>query len=115
VELHEYHDARRAFEAALDIQRNALSQEPANAPLMFGAATTLCNLGYLYKHRGMPAKTGLVLLEAANLLESILGRTHPTVLSTLDSLADAYAANGQTSDALALYAQLLERSNEAES
>jgi tetratricopeptide (TPR) repeat protein len=50
VEFNEFREARRAFEAALDIQRNALSQDPDSGPLMFGAATTLCNLGYLYRY-----------------------------------------------------------------
>ena len=64
VEFKELRDARRAFEAALDIQRNALCHEPTSGPLMFGAATTLCNLGYLYRHRAMPEKAVLVLKEA---------------------------------------------------
>ena len=64
IEFNELRDARRAFEAALDIQRNALCDEPTSGPLLFGAATTLCNLGYLYKHRGMPERAALVLTEA---------------------------------------------------
>ena len=64
VEFNELRDARRAFEAALDIQRNALCHEPTSGPLMFGAATTLCNLGYLYRYREMPEKAALVLYEA---------------------------------------------------
>jgi tetratricopeptide (TPR) repeat protein len=51
VEFNDFREeARRAFEAALDIQRNALSQDPDSGPLMFGSATTLCNLGYLYRY-----------------------------------------------------------------
>ena len=64
VEFKELRDARRAFEAALDIQRNGLCHDPTSGPLMFGAATTLCNLGYLYRHRTMPEKAVLVLKEA---------------------------------------------------
>lgn len=47
VELSEFRDARRSFEAALDIQRNAFTKDPKSGPLMFGMATTLCNLGKL--------------------------------------------------------------------
>lgn len=64
VEFNELREARRAFEAALDIQRNALCHEPDSGPLMFGAATTLCNLGYLYRYREMHEKAALVLKEA---------------------------------------------------
>lgn len=64
VEFNELREARRAFEAALDIQRNALCHEPDSGPLMFGTATTLCNLGYLYRYREMHQKAALVLKEA---------------------------------------------------
>jgi tetratricopeptide (TPR) repeat protein len=64
VEFNELREARRAFEAALDIQRNALCHEPDSGPLMFGAATTLCNLGYLYRFRERHQKAALVLKEA---------------------------------------------------
>jgi serine/threonine-protein kinase len=69
VEFNELREARRAFEAALDIQRNALCHEPSNGPFMFGAATTLCNLGYLYRYRGEPGKAALVLKEAVDVSE----------------------------------------------
>lgn len=135
VEFNEFREARRAFEAALDIQRNALSQDPDSGPLMFGAATTLCNLGYLYRYvvdcldqrecrkfpsltfhpfsnyryRDMHAKAALVLKEAVDLQESVLGRTHATVLSTLDNLADSCANSGHAADALKYYNMVLER------
>jgi tetratricopeptide (TPR) repeat protein len=109
VELGEHREARRAFEAALDIQRNALTHDPDNGPLMFGTATTLCNLGYLYRYRDMFAKAALVLKEAADLQEQVLGRSHATVLSTLDNLADSCAHSGQASDALKYYHMVLER------
>ena len=64
VEFNELREARRAFEAALDIQRNALSDDPQSGPLQFAAATTLCNLGYLYRNQEMHEKAALVLREA---------------------------------------------------
>lgn len=76
VEFNELREARRAFEAALDIQRNALGNDPESGSIMFGAATTLCNLGYLYKNRDMHEKAALVLREALTvssvLLESLV-------------------------------------------
>jgi tetratricopeptide (TPR) repeat protein len=72
VEFNELRDARRAFEAALDIQRNALCNEPSSGPLMFGAATTLCNLGFLYRHRNMPEKAALLLEEALGVSQFIV-------------------------------------------
>jgi Tetratricopeptide repeat len=109
VELGEHREARQAFESALDIQRNALLHDPQNGPLMFGTATTLCNLGYLYRFRDMFAKAALVLREAADLQEDVLGPSHATVLSTLDNLADSCAHCGQAVDSLKYYNMVLER------
>ena len=66
VEFNELREARRAFEGALDIQRNALCHDPESGPIRFGAATTLCNLGYLYRHRDMNERAAQVLREAAD-------------------------------------------------
>ena len=109
VEFNEFKEARKAFEAALDVQRNALCNDPDSGPLMFGTATTLCNLGYLYRYRDMHGKASLVLKEAVDLQESVLGRSHATVLSTLDNLADSYANSGHAVDALRTYNMILER------
>lgn len=109
VEFNEFKEARRAFEAALDVQRNALCHEPDSGPLMFGTATTLCNLGYLYRYRDMHGKAALVLKEAVDLQESVLGRSHATVLSTLDNLADSYANSGHAVEALRTYNMILDR------
>lgn len=112
VEFNEFKEARRAFEAALDIQRSALCNEPSNGPLMFGTATTLCNLGYLYRYRDMHAKAASVLKEAVDLQETVLGRSHATVLSTLDNLADSCANSGNAADALNYYNMVLGRFRE---
>lgn len=109
VEFNEFRDARRAFEAALDIQRNALAHDPDSGPLVFATATTLCNLGYLYRYRDMHAKASLVLKEAVDFQERVLGRSHPTVLSTFDNLADSCANSGNTTDALKFYNMILDR------
>jgi tetratricopeptide (TPR) repeat protein len=109
VEFNEHREARRAFEAALDVQRSALSHNPHSGPLLFATATTLCNLGYLYRFRDMHSKAAAVLREAVELQEQVLGRTHSTVLSTLDNLADSCANSGQTADALKYYSMVLER------
>ena len=109
VEFNEFKEARRAFEAALDTQRSALVSEPKSGPLLFATATTLCNLGYLYRYRDMHAKAAIVLKEAAELQEAVLGRSHATVLSTLDNLADSCANSGQTTDALRHYQTVLVR------
>jgi tetratricopeptide (TPR) repeat protein len=109
VEFNEFAEARQAFEDALDVQRNALFLDPENGTLMFGTATTLCNLGYLYRFRDMHDKASLVLKEAVCLQERVLGTSHATVLSTMDNLADSYANNGQAVDALNTYDAILER------
>jgi tetratricopeptide (TPR) repeat protein len=109
VEFNEFKEARRAFEAALDVQRNALCTNPENGPLMFGTATTLCNLGYLYRYRDMHAKAAAVLQEAVELQESVLGPSHATVLSTLDNLADSCANCGNATEALKHYSVVLNR------
>jgi Tfp pilus assembly protein PilF len=45
VELNQFRDAKHAFESALDIQKSAMASDSASGPLVFGTATTLCNLG----------------------------------------------------------------------
>jgi tetratricopeptide (TPR) repeat protein len=109
VEFNEFRQARRAFEAALDTQRNALVHEPNSGPLMFGTATTLCNLGYLYRFRELHAKAATVLKEAVDLQETVLGKSHSTVLSTLDNLADSCLNSGNGNDALRYYSMVLDR------
>ena len=109
VEFNEIREARRAFEAALDVQRNAMCYEPDSGPLLFGTATTLCNLGYLYSFRGMNEKACLVLKEAAELQEQVIGRSHPTVLSSLDSLADSYGKSGDNASAMQCYKDIVSR------
>lgn len=69
VEFNDISQARRAFEGALDIQRNALCHEPDNGPLMFGVATTLSNLGYLYSSQEQYGKAALVMKEALSVSE----------------------------------------------
>lgn len=76
---------------------------------MFGTATTLCNLGYLYRYRDMHAKAASVLKEAVELQERVLGPSHATVLSTIDNLADSCANSGNASDALKYYNLVLGR------
>jgi tetratricopeptide (TPR) repeat protein len=71
VEFQELKEARGAFEAALDIQRNALVHEPESGPLLFGAGATLQNLGYLYRKRGMYTKAAMVLREALSVSLSL--------------------------------------------
>ena len=109
VEFGELPEAGRAFEAALDIQRNALFHDSESGPLMFGTATTLCNLAYLYKISSNHAKAAHVLREALGLQEKALGLYHPTVLSTLDSLAEACTTSNHNSDAIYYYSEILDR------
>lgn len=109
VEFNEMREARRAFEAALDVQRNALCYEPNSTQLQFGTATTLCNIGYLYTFRGMHEKACLVLKEAAQLQEYVVGPVHPTVLSTLDALADSYGKYGDNINAMNCYKDIIVR------
>lgn len=97
MEFNELPQARRAFEAALDIQRNALSNEPTSGPLLFGTATTLCNLGYLYRIREMPERAALLFKEALEVRHSSLSSSERHVdcvfvnLLTLLSPALAYS------------------------
>jgi tetratricopeptide (TPR) repeat protein len=69
VEFDELNEGRRSFEAALDIQRNALVNDPDNGQVMFGASTTLQNLGYLYAKRDMHEKAATVLRESLGVSE----------------------------------------------
>ncbi|GAX28176.1 hypothetical protein FisN_35Lh030 [Fistulifera solaris] len=114
VEFNEYREARRAFEAALDVQRNASCHESDSSSLLFGMATTLCNLGYLYRYRDMHAKACLVLQEAVDLQERVLGKSNGTLLTTLDNLADSYANSGNAQKALRTYKILFDQLHSSE-
>mmetsp|Transcript_19453 Transcript_19453/g.28831 ORF Transcript_19453/g.28831 Transcript_19453/m.28831 type:complete len:1202 (-) Transcript_19453:323-3928(-) len=100
LEMNKLVEAKKVFEGALDIQRKALSHEPKSRNLMYGAALTLCNLGYLYRHKEMHQNVTVVLKEALDLLICVLGETHPTVLTTMDNLADALSLSEGCSEAL---------------
>eukprot|EP00429_Kryptoperidinium_foliaceum_P011170 CAMPEP_0176002930 /NCGR_PEP_ID=MMETSP0120_2-20121206/906_1 /TAXON_ID=160619 /ORGANISM="Kryptoperidinium foliaceum, Strain CCMP 1326" /LENGTH=846 /DNA_ID=CAMNT_0017335545 /DNA_START=162 /DNA_END=2703 /DNA_ORIENTATION=- len=109
VEFDESKEAKRSFEAALEIQRNALSESPDSGPILFGAATTLQNLAYLYRKNRMYEKEALVLREAFGIQEQVLGEVHPTVVTTLESLARACTLSGHRDHALKYYNECLER------
>lgn len=64
VEMGEPKEAKNAFEGALQIQRKALEEQPESGPIMFGAATTLQNLAYLYRQNGLFEKEAVVLRES---------------------------------------------------
>lgn len=70
VELGELEEARKAFESALDIQRNELIQNTENGPMIFGASTTLQNLGYLYGKMGSYEKAAMVLRESLSVSQN---------------------------------------------
>eukprot|EP00563_Minutocellus_polymorphus_P003833 CAMPEP_0181036952 /NCGR_PEP_ID=MMETSP1070-20121207/9141_1 /TAXON_ID=265543 /ORGANISM="Minutocellus polymorphus, Strain NH13" /LENGTH=2032 /DNA_ID=CAMNT_0023114633 /DNA_START=338 /DNA_END=6437 /DNA_ORIENTATION=+ len=112
-ELNQLKEACGAFEASLEVQRHALSAsvDVDNGPLQLGMSTTLSNLGYLYKSQGRHVKSVAALKEALVLQESVLGKHHPTVLSTLDSLAEASARINESQDAIRHYNSCLIRYN----
>jgi tetratricopeptide (TPR) repeat protein len=114
VEFNEIREARRAFEAALDVQRNAMCYDPDSGPLQFGTATTLCNLGYLYSNRGVHEKACLVLEEAFDLQQRVVGKLHPTVLATLDTLADSYGKSGDNNNAMRCFDEIIKRLSKRE-
>jgi tetratricopeptide (TPR) repeat protein len=70
VELGEFEEARKDFESALDIQRNELIRNSENGPMIFGASTTLQNLGYLYGKRGLHEKAAMVLRESLSVSQN---------------------------------------------
>ena len=112
-ELNQLNEACGAFEASLEVQRHALStsDDVDNGPLQLGMSTTLSNLGYLYQSQGCHMKSVAALKEALVLQESILGKLHPTVIVTLDSLAEATARINKYDQAIRLYNNCLIRHN----
>ena len=70
VELGELDSARKNFESALDIQRRTLVQNSDNGPMIFGASTTLQNLGYLYGKNEMYEKAAMVLRESLSVSQN---------------------------------------------
>mmetsp|Transcript_2525 Transcript_2525/g.3722 ORF Transcript_2525/g.3722 Transcript_2525/m.3722 type:complete len:1222 (+) Transcript_2525:77-3742(+) len=114
IEFKELRNAKIAFEAALNIQRNALSLNPASGHLLLGAATTLCNLGYLYQCRKKHQKVAVFFKEALDLQMCVLGETHPTVLTTMESLADALSFSEVFSQGLWNYSYIISKLNEGQ-
>jgi tetratricopeptide (TPR) repeat protein len=110
-ELNQLNEACGAFEASLEIQRHALSVNADNASMKFGMSTTLCNLSYLYKSQGRHSESVAALREALELQESVLGTHHPTVINTMDSLADACTRVNEHKEAIRLYNGCLTRHN----
>ena len=107
VEFQQFAQARRAFESSLDIQRNALVDKPDHGPLLFGVSTTLCNLGFLYTRQLLLDKAQIVFADAISFQQAVLGPHHKTVLSTMDSYADACAKNNQIQHAIQCYLQIV--------
>ena len=64
VEFGDAKEAKKAFEGALQIQRKALENDPESGPILFGAATTLQNLAYLYRQNELYEKEAIVLRES---------------------------------------------------
>ena len=50
-----------------------------------------------------------VLEESLALQEKVLGKSHPTVLATMDSLAEAYLATADIMSSIKYYKEVLER------
>jgi tetratricopeptide (TPR) repeat protein len=74
VEFNESKEAKSAFEAALDIQRKALDRDPNSGPILFGAATTLQNLAYLYRKNRLYEQEALVLRESLGVSLNAIGQ-----------------------------------------
>lgn len=94
--LNDFGASKHAFDEALDIQRVALRNIPltestestqlqSNA-LLLSMASTLCNIGSIKVRRNEFEEAILDLEEALLIQQSVLGDTHPTVLSTSDSI-----------------------------
>lgn len=109
VELKQFDQAHEAFESALKIQRNVLTHNPSNGPALFAVATTLQNMGFWYQKRGMHEKAVDALTEALHFQEKALGRSHGTVMATLETIAEACLAGANTSLALKYYKEVLGR------
>jgi tetratricopeptide (TPR) repeat protein len=132
VEFGESKEAKMAFEGALQIQRKALEKEPDSGPILFGAATTLQNLAYLYRQNGLHEKEAIVLRESfgvsmnyasdsslhrcnmcltsvLQIQEKVLGEFHPAVMGTLESLARACGLAGHHDHGIKYYDEYLER------
>jgi len=107
IGLNELRNARGAFENALDIQRNALSNDQKSKNLMIGVSTTLCNLGYLHRCLKMHQNVAVVLEEALDLQQRVLSQTHPTILATIDNLANAFLWSGKYSLAIRYYSKII--------
>jgi tetratricopeptide (TPR) repeat protein len=109
VESGQHTMALQAFETALNIERKALTRDPNFGPAIFAVATTLQNIGFWYRKQILYADAVSSFIEALHFQEEVLGQYHPTVLVILDSIADVCLANGNASNAMKHYKEILER------
>jgi len=81
----------KAFEEALEIQRNALMKSPKDC-IEVGISSTLCNIGFVYFKRKEYAEAIVALEEGLQIQRKVLGHLHSTVHTTVENLALAMAA-----------------------
>mmetsp|Transcript_4037 Transcript_4037/g.9956 ORF Transcript_4037/g.9956 Transcript_4037/m.9956 type:complete len:1020 (+) Transcript_4037:595-3654(+) len=95
--MEEYEKSKLAFDEALDIQRETLRHLPSSEgaesngmqsnALLLSTASTLCNIGSIKLRWGEYEHALVALDEALLIQQSVLGDSHPTVKSTLESIS----------------------------
>jgi CHAT domain-containing protein len=101
-------EAEQWYLDALSIQERTLGRQ--TAPF----ATTLNNLGLVYRDKGNYEKAEPLLLEAKNIREKVLGKEHPHYSGSLSNLAILYADMIQYEKAERLYQEALILNEKAE-
>jgi tetratricopeptide (TPR) repeat protein len=97
-----YTEAERFLRQALGIYESALGE---NHP---GVATTLANLGNLYRAQERLAEAESLFQRALRIRNSVLGVDHPNVAITLTNLANLYRAQDRLGEAEPMYERALE-------
>ncbi|MCA9501168.1 MAG: tetratricopeptide repeat protein, partial [Nitrospira sp.] len=96
-----YAEAEPLYQRALAINEQVL--EPTHPEV----ATSLNNLGLLYKNQGQYADADPLYQRALAIREQTLGPTHPEVATSLNNLGVLYAAQERYSDVEPLYQRTL--------
>lgn len=90
-----FKEAKRAFEDAVKLQKNALgetvSDHTASKPGVLTMATTMCNMGYVHLKLAEWTEAAKIFEESLTIQKMLLGADNKLILNSLDNMGFAYA------------------------
>ena len=98
--LNDFSSAMKEFTASLETQRTWLDTSARREPFVYGAATTLSNMGRIYLEQGTANLACEVYEEALLLQSTIFRKENEDVMQSLLNLSIAHARAGHSKKAL---------------